>query len=173
MITSRCGTAIVTAWWVLLAISQVQSAEPTEYKVTVHRMTVKDGLITGDLYVNGKRIGACYENEEKKIPAGTYKGKIRTTSMKNHAQGPGGKMGNTGDFLLEVSGVEGRRDILFHSGNKKQHSLGCILCGPAMKDRDGKTYAFETLKQLRLLFFDGNDSPSATPNKNIIIEVKE
>jgi hypothetical protein len=173
MSTSRCGTALVMAYCVFLAVSQARGEEPPEYKVTVHRITVKDGLITGDLYVNGKRIGACYENDEKKIPTGTYKGLIRTTSMKNHAQGPGGRMGNTGDFLLEVSGVEGRKDILFHSGNKKQHSLGCILCGPAMKDKDGQIRAFETLRQLRLLFFDGNDSPSSTPNKKIIIDVKE
>lgn len=135
------------------------------------KSTSKDGLVTGTVTVNGTVLGTFYENEDKKIPVGTYKGVLRTTSGKNHAQGPGGKMGNKGDFLIEVAGVSGRTDILLHAGNKKEHSEGCILMGP-VQVVSGEKIAPAALKELRKLFFDGEDNPKQSPNKTITIEVK-
>lgn len=147
---------------------------PKPFKVIVQREKTQDGLVTGKLLVNGQETGTCYENAEKKIPAGTYKGVLRYRSNKNFVQGPGGKLGKTGDFLLEVAGVPRRTDILFHAGNKPEHSEGCIMCGPATKDaRTGQPLAPDTLKQLRLLFYDGVDMPTGTPDKAIQIEVRD
>lgn len=148
--------------------------EPREetFTIIVQREKTKDGLVTGQLTVNGTKVGTCYENDAKKIPAGTYYGVLRTKSGKNHAQGPGGKMGNSGDFLVEVAGVKGRTDILFHAGNKKEQSLGCILCGPVTKDAKGNSIAPEALKKMRIAFY-GTDTPNGTPDKKIVILVRD
>jgi hypothetical protein len=158
----------------LVACVALSAAESKPFNVVVQRGKTEKGLVIGKLSVNGKEIGTCYENAEKKIPAGTYKGVLRTKSGKNFVQGPGGKLGKSGDFLLEVAGVPSRSDILFHPGNKKEHSEGCILCGPATKDpKTDALIAPGTLKKLRLAFYDGNDKPTATPDKAIRIEVRD
>lgn len=165
-------TSAVT--WLIIAFSFVGVVRADEkFHVLVQREKVMDGLVTGTLFVNGERLGPCYENEAKKIPAGTYRGVLRTRSTKNFVQGPRGVLGNTGDFLLEAAAVPGRSDILFHAGNKPNHSEGCILCGPAGKDpKTGMPLAPETLRKLRLRFF-GEDQPLATPNRAIVVEVRE
>jgi hypothetical protein len=146
--------------------------EAKEFNIVIEREKTEKNLVTGTIFVNGKKLGTVYENDEKKIPLGTFPGVIRTKSMRNHAQGPGGIMSNSGDFLIEVAKVPGRTDILLHGGNRPEHSLGCILCGPVTVDKDGTRHAPDVLKQLRLLFFDGNDKPEASPAKKITIEVK-
>jgi len=148
--------------------------EPREetFTIIVQREKTNDGLVTGQLTVNGTKVGTCYENDTKKIPAGTYNGVLRTKSGKNFVQGPGGKMGNSGDFLVEVGGVDKRTDILFHPGNKKEHSAGCILCGPVTKDDKDNSIAPEALKKMRIAFY-GTDTPNATPDKKIVIIVRD
>jgi hypothetical protein len=141
--------------------------------VVVQREKTENGLVRGKILVNGQPVGASYENADKTIPAGTYKGVLRTKSMKNFVQGPGGKLGKSGDFLMELAGVPKRTDILFHAGNKPEHSEGCIMCGPATKDpKTGDPVAPETLKKLRLLFYE-TDTPNSTPDKEIKIEVRD
>jgi hypothetical protein len=167
------GISILTATMVLLLVQSSEAAE-RRFVVVVQREKTEKGLIFGKLSVDGKVIGTVYENAEKKIPAGSYRGVLRYESKKNFVQGPGGKLGHKGDFLLEVAGVPGRSDILFHAGNKKEHSEGCILCGPALKDKkSGVWIAPKTLKEVRLLFYDGKDNPTGTPDKVIKVEVKE
>jgi hypothetical protein len=161
---------------ILTALALIQSSEAAEkrFVVVVQREKTEKGLIVGKLSVDGKLIGTVYENVDRKIPAGSYRGMVRKESKKNFVQGPGGKLGKTGDFLLEVAGVPGRSDILFHAGDKQKHSTGCILCGPASKDRNsGEWVAPEALRKLRLLFYDGKDNPSGVPNKAITVEVKD
>jgi hypothetical protein len=144
-----------------------------EFKVVVRRMSTSGNLVTGKVLVNGAEIGVCYENDAKKIPVGTYDGALRVTSSKNFVQGPGGVLGMTGDFLLEVANVPGRTDILFHAGNLPEHSEGCIMGGPATTDpTTGKKIAPPTLRTLRLKFFNGEDNPTATPDKAIKITVE-
>lgn len=157
-----------------LPITTGRSEEPRKFAIVVKREKSQDGLLVGKVSVNGQAIGTSYENEEKQIPAGTYRGVLRYTSSKNFVQGPGGKLGKTGDFLIEVAGVPKRTDILFHAGNKPEHSEGCIMLGPATRDpKTGDPMAPEALKKLRLLFYDGVDSPPVTPDKAITIEVSD
>ncbi len=145
-----------------------------EFRVVVIRQKTEGRLISGRVSVDGKDIGPCYENEAKAISAGTYRGVIRTRSMKNFVQGPGGRLGRTGDFLLEVADVPHRTDILFHPGNRPEHSDGCILGGPATTDpATGDHIAPPTLKSMRLAFFDGHDNPDRNPDKAITVEVRE
>ncbi len=155
----------------VLCASFAVADEAKEFNIVIQREKTEKNLVTSTIFVNGKKLGTVYENDEKKIPLGTCPGVIRTKSMRNHAQGPGGVMSNSGDFLIEVAKVPKRSDILLHGGNKPEHSLGCILCGPVMVDKDGVRHAPDVLKQLRLLFFDGNDKPNATPAKKVTIEV--
>jgi hypothetical protein len=156
--------------------SRASAAEPQPFVFKIQRSKkTENGLIVGTLYVNDKEIGPVYEHPEKKIaasPAGTpYGGALRQKSDHNFVQNPGGQLGMKGDFLLEITGVKGRTNILFHPGNKPEHTEGCILCGPAMRDKAGIPFAPETLKKLRLAFYDGKDNPTATPNKKIEVIV--
>ena len=151
-----------------------RSAESKTFAIVVQRENSQDGLVIGNISVNGQKIGTTYENAEKKIPAGTYKGILRYKSSKNFVQGPGGKLGKSGDFLLEIAGVPMRTDILFHAGNKPEHSEGCIMLGPATREpKTNDPIAPEALKKLRVLFYDGADSPNATPDKAITVEVTD
>lgn len=84
-------------------------------------------------------------------------------------------MSTKGDFLIEVSGVKGRTDILLHTGNQPKHSDGCICLGPILtKDTpDGKIYSVSSdspLRQLRLAFY-GTDQPNASPDKTIAVSI--
>lgn len=150
------------------------TADRQTFKVVVQRQKTEGGLVIGKLSADGQDLGTCYENAAKKIPAGTYKGVLQTSSQKNFVQGPGGKLGHSGDFLLEVAGVPGRTDILFHAGNKPEHSEGCIMGGPATTDaKTGEHFAPEALRKLRLLFYDGQDRPNGSPDKAITIEIRD
>jgi len=165
-------TTLLTSIVLFPRISVADS--PKQFQIIVQRERSENGLIVGSITADGERLGTCYENAEKRIPAGTYKGVLRTKSMKNFVQGPGGCLDKTGDFLLEVADVPKRTDILFHAGNKPEHSEGCIMMGPARRDAGtGEWIAPEALRKLRLLFYDGKDKPSATPNKKITIEVRD
>lgn len=156
-----------------------EAAEPKPFNILVQRGKTADGLIIGKLFVNGKEVGPCYEKAAKHIPAGKYKAHLRYESGKNHIQGPGGKLGKKGDFLIELNDFTDKTGkkwtvVQFHAGNKPEHSDGCILGGAATKDRKtGEWIAPETLRKMRLLFYDGKDTPSSTPNKVITVEVKD
>ena len=133
--------------------------------------------VLGVLSVNGIPLGDVLENDALRIAAGTYKGVMRYVSSKNFVQGPLGAMGETGDFLLEVSGVKGRGDLLLHTGTKPWHSRGCILAGAAKKSVvDGKTkvtlVADTTLQKVRQKFY-GADVPNACPNLTIRVSIAE
>lgn len=148
------------------------NAQSKDFQITIQREEKKNKLVIGTISVNGEGIGTAYENDDLKIPAGTYKGLLRYWSGKGFAQGPFGTYGQKGDFLLEVSGVKGRTHILFHGGNKPHHSLGCILLGPVNKDASGVRFLDENhpLVKLRNLFY-GTDVPNSTPDKNITVNV--
>jgi hypothetical protein len=117
---------------VLFAFAFLLVGQPSPFSIVVERGSPENGLITGKLSVNGHRIGTTYENQALKIPAGTYAGVLRYVSGRNFVSGPLGTIGTQGDFLLEVSGVSGRTDILFHGGNKPAQSQGCIMLGPVV-----------------------------------------
>jgi hypothetical protein len=154
-------------------------ADRKPFSVLVQREKTVGDLIIGELSVNGQKIGPCYENAAKHVPAGTYKAHLRYQSGKNHVQGPGGKLGKKGDFLIELDDFTDRTGkkwsvVQFHAGNKAKHSEGCILGGPATKDaKTGDWSAPETLKKLRLLFYDGADNPTGTPDRTITVEVRD
>ena len=173
----RIGIGVIVRCWLSVGVIVMfadagRAEEPTKFTVVVQRSKTKDNLLTGTITVNGEKIGSTFENGALKIPAGTYKGVLRTTSSKNFVQGPGGKLGRSGDFLLEVSGVPKRTDILFHAGNKPEQSEGCIMLGPATRDsKTQEPIAPEALRKLRLKFYDDVDAPKMTPDKTITIKV--
>ena len=165
--------------WLAETKSYNISANASEdFHIVITRQTVKDGLVIGTISVNDQVIGNAYENEDLKIQAGSYRGVLRYWSGHNFVQGPFGTIGKEGDFLLEVTNVHQadgreRKDILFHGGNKPQHSKGCILLGPVGKDPSSGIPSLDDshpLRKLRKLFY-GTDMPNSTPNKNIIIDV--
>jgi hypothetical protein len=125
--------------------------------------------------VNDEVIGNTYENNDLKIPGGSYRGFIRYWSGRNFAQGPFATIGKVGDFLLEVGPIDGRTNMLFHGGNKPPHSKGCMLLRPVGKDpATGVPSLDDThpLRKLRLLFY-GTDLPTSIPNRGIRIDIFE
>ncbi len=145
------------------------------FNILIQRGQAARGLVTGTISVNGQQIGMAYENDELKIPPGTYPGMLRYISGHNFVGGPMGTIGKTGDFLLEISGVPGgRTDILFHGGNQPQHSRGCILLGPVGRDPGSSIPSLDDqhpLRQMRLLFY-GTDVPNSTPDEAITIQIQ-
>lgn len=131
-------------------------------------------LMVGNISVNGALIGRTYENSAHKIAVGTYRGVMRYISGSNFALGPGGSLGNRGDFLLEISGADPRTDLLFHGGNQAHHSRGCILLGPVSRTPDSTPYitSDHPLRLLRLAVY-GTDTPNQSPNVDITIEIKD
>jgi len=151
-------------------------AAPEPFAIVIQRHTSANNLVTGTISLNGTVVGAAYENDDLKIPAGTYKGIMRYTSQKGFVQGEGGAMANEGDFLIEASNVSDatrrRTNILLHGGNKPQHSQGCILLGAVGRAPNGQAQVPEghPLRTLRLAFY-GTDTPIASPNKAISITI--
>lgn len=97
-----------------------------------------------------------------------------SSTGKNIVQKPLGILSAECDFLLEVSNVAGRTDILLHQGNSPKHTIGCICLGPAQKRPDGTVFIDENhpLRKLRLAFY-GTDEPISTPDKKITITIKD
>jgi Family of unknown function (DUF5675) len=153
-----------------------EGAVSEHFHIVIKRESAKGNLVPGLIYVNGKALGRTYENDELKIPARDYVGLLRYHSGHHFVQGPHGAMGTKGDFLVEVSGVDKRTNILFHTGNQPKHSKGCILLGPinSSKSKSGGVEYSVTeespLRRLRLLFY-GTDEPVSSPDKAVKISV--
>ncbi|MCI0456719.1 MAG: DUF5675 family protein [Gemmataceae bacterium] len=149
-----------------------------DFHVVIQRKeTTADGLVKGELSVNGIKLGPVYENAKKLIPPGSYPGVRRYKSTKRFVQGPGGRLAQTGDFLLEIGKVPDRTDILIHPGNKAEHSEGCVLAGGA-PTRGGITYAPKSLQEMRLYFYGTDKANPRDPwyvekEKAIRIEIKD
>ena len=76
---------------------------------------------------------------ETRIPRGRYEVKIRTTGKwpaRNAA-----KWGWHGRRSLEICGVPGFTCILFHTGNDKRHTEGCVLLGLGVAPPDRITHS--------------------------------
>lgn len=148
--------------------------QQSDFNISIDRKRIEGNLVYCSISLNGELIGMAYENNALKIQAGDYKGVMRYNSGKNFVQSSLGKMSTKGDFLIEVSGVYGRTDILLHGGNAPQYSTGCIMLGPVKKMQDG-TGLIEgdlPLRKLRIAFY-GSDEPVSCPNKNIKITISE
>lgn len=81
--------------------------------VSVKRTENNNGSLFGKVYVNGAFFGYSLENDSYKIPIGNYRGFIQSSPK-------------FGKKLLYLS-VYGRSGILFHNGNTKEDTKGCIL----------------------------------------------
>jgi len=168
-------SAVFTFILVLASVSPIVAQE--EFNILILRQAKDGNLLTGVISVNEKEIGRTYENNELKISAGEYSGKLRYFSKSNHAVGPFGTLGYEGDFLLEIGNVKWsdgkiRTDLLFHGGNKDTLSKGCIMLGAVSKDAHGVRHlpSNHTLVKLRKLFY-GTETPISTPNKTINIKI--
>lgn len=91
------------------------------FDILISRDPPEGDALRGVIAVNHRVIGTTLENTKLKIPAGHYKCVLRYTSGHHFVQGPHGVMATQGDFLLEVTGVPYRTNILFHSGNLPRH----------------------------------------------------
>jgi hypothetical protein len=175
MSKNKSGITLVQSIIFLLSYLSLQYnsfAQSEDFTITITRLTVNNNLIYGTISLNSEEIGTAFENNSLKIPSGIYKGLMRYHSEHNFVQSELGKMSNIGDFLIEISNVNERTDILFHPGNKPKHSKGCILLGPISGNPSDGYFVDENhpLRKLRIAFY-GTDTPTSCPNKNITIEI--
>jgi hypothetical protein len=161
---------------------------PKEFKIELMRLgtdQVDDhgttrARIFGDVGVNNQNFGRFYENPQRKIPAGIYKGVLRYHSDHNFVQSSCGEMAREGDFLVEVADVKmqdgrPRTNILFHPGVFPSNSDGCILFGARKRDLQGNPLPLapdDPLVKIRREFY-GTDNPVSCPNKRITITITE
>jgi hypothetical protein len=161
---------------------------PEEFRIELIRLG-KDQVLDkgkkvertyGDIGVNGQNVGRFYENPERAIPAGVYRGELRYNSDHNFVQSQCGAISRKGDFLLEVAGVtmtdgRARTNILFHPGALPSHSDGCVLFGARRFDANGVPLPLPDdypLVRVRRAFY-GTDDPISCPNKRIVINIKK
>jgi hypothetical protein len=170
---SECGIWCAVAIFSIGIFAAVDAAGglagTRELRVSVRRVSVASDAVYGVLTVDGERIGSTLERKDRLIPIGKYTGKLRYGSTGNRVVGAGGKLGPAGDFLLEIGGVPGRTDILFHAGNRPEHSDGCILVG-ASGSKDFQPLAPDALVRLRRHFY-GTEYPSACPDVTVIVDI--
>lgn len=87
------------------------------------------------------------EQEHSCIPEGVYQCALRPSRK----WGPV-PFGKTLFLLYELKPVQGRTDILIHSGNTIRDSLGCLLVGNAVSDDvSGATFIRNSRKTLMAL----------------------
>lgn len=90
--------------------------------VTVKRENATNGALLGKVYINGVFFGYSLENENYKIPVGNYNAGLQYSQK-------------FGKKLLFVD-VPGRSGILFHNGNTKDDTRGCVIVA---SERTGET----------------------------------
>lgn len=90
--------------------------------VTVKRENATNGALLGKVYINGVFFGYSLENENYKIPVGNYNAGLQYSQK-------------FGKKLLFVD-VPGRSGILFHNGNNKDDTRGCVIVA---SERTGET----------------------------------
>ena len=71
---------------------------------------------------------------ETRIPAGTYKLKLRTVGGFHTRYS--GKYGAMHKGMIHVQDVPGFEYILWHTGNTDEHTAGCLLVGETQQDLD-------------------------------------
>ena len=132
---------------------------------------VEGDLISGVIFVNDEEVGKTYENNVLKIPVNDigYEGKIRVKSPDRHCLNDTGKLGTTGDFLVEIV-VQGRSNILIHGGIKPWQSEGCVMLGAVVTTENGERLAPKELVKLRELYFS---ALKKDPGLKLVIRVLE
>lgn len=66
---------------------------------------------------------------ESRIPAGRYRLQIKKLGTSRFDEEYKKKFGGLHRGMIEIIGVDGRSQILFHMGNYHRHTEGCVLLG--------------------------------------------
>ena len=77
---------------------------------------------------------------ETRIPAGTYKIKLRTEG--GHHNKYSSRYGNMHKGMLWLQDVPNFKWILIHCGNTDEHTAGCLLVGDSQENNQIKTNGF-------------------------------
>ena len=112
-------------------------------KLEVLRISSESDSTSGLLFntTNGRKFLAYtledeYRDEkvmhETRIPAGTYKIKLRTVGGFHSRYET--KYGNMHKGMLHVQDVPGFEYILIHTGNTDEHTSGCLIIGDSQEN---------------------------------------
>lgn len=112
--------------------------------VNIERLREFEGSTISVLKVNGVEMGYALEDGhndikiqgETRIPAGTYDLGLRTVGGFNGRYEKASwipKGMHKG--MIQLQDVPGFTYILMHTGNTKQHTEGCILCGSYYEEK--------------------------------------
>jgi hypothetical protein len=149
---------------VLVSAQATRRTSVQDFRLTIHRQYPSEKCTSGYLAINGVITSYTVErpwkdNQENisSIPSGTYDGRLRY----DHSD----------RWRVELIDVPGRTNVQIHIGNQPDQSKGCILVGkklnPDLCSLQQSGLAYRDLKKA----FYGTETPSATPNKNIVVEV--
>lgn len=93
---------------------------------------------------DGTRLCATLERawldnkpRESRIPAGTYSLKMKKLGTSRFDDDYRKKFGDFHKGMIEIDGVPGRDEILFHMGNWHHHTQGCVLLGARTEQMPG------------------------------------
>jgi hypothetical protein len=120
---------------------------------------VSDGESTlSTIYVNDRFVCFGLEDEfrlvkvmeETRIPAGTYKIKVR--SFGGFHSRYGNKFGEMHRGMLEVADVPNFTDILIHIGNTHKDTAGCLLVGLGAVARPGDMSIQSSVEAYKALY---------------------
>ena len=121
-------------------------------KLEILRFNSSDDFTSGMLFdvSNNKRKFLCYTLEdqaqtqkvwgETRIPAGTYKIKLRKEGGFHGRYTT--KYGSMHKGMLHVQDVPGFEYILIHTGNTDEHTDGCLLVGNTQTENIGTKDGF-------------------------------
>lgn len=115
----------------------------SKYLITVDRIREYEGSTVGHLKVNGVDMGYSLEDGhndpkiygETRIPAGVYDLALRKVGGFHSRYSKASWLPDgMHKGMIELQDVPGFKYILIHTGNTKEHTHGCILCGASYKE---------------------------------------
>lgn len=152
----------------LLSVASRSATASSDFVVEIARKYQSDLCTSGYLAVDGKVIAYTLELPWRgnkplisSIPTGAYTGTLRY----DHADA----------WRIELVGVPGRSNIQIHIGNFTSDIQGCVLVGSEVSPdlcalkAGTSARAYAALKAA----FYGTSTPSATPDKRIVVKVTD
>lgn len=97
--------------------------------IKIFRYSIQNKTTLGVLTINDEF--QCYTLENSKLKIGKGKYKIDYRKVGRFHLNYSKRFSKSHKGMLEIKNVKGRKYILIHTGNKVEHTKGCILTGNA------------------------------------------
>jgi hypothetical protein len=135
-----------------------------DFRIRILRVSTNDHSLTGELFVDGRFL--CHTLELpylgnasfiSSIPSNTYTAFLRYD--------------NADQWRIQLQDVPGRTGIQIHVGNYPAEIQGCVLVGDVVENGANRILSSQGAYDRLKTSFYGSAIPSATPNKEISVEL--